>query len=1024
MTADTTQSKKKTELLEAKQDLEKQKVKDTVDRYNFLLGQTSLFSHFIKSKGLMPSDNAGKKAESGGDSRGKGKKDANARRGRKTEKEEDEELLQDEIAEEDSSKPNGAVAAETVFTSSPAYIKNGQMRDYQVQGLNWMISLFEHGINGILADEMGLGKTCQTISFLGYLKHFRNTPGPNLVLVPKSTLQNWVNEFNRWIPDFKVFLFHGSKEERQQMINNELFGNGWEVMVTSYETCLSEKAQLRKFAWQYIVIDEAHRIKNENSLLSQIVRTFTCRNRLLITGTPLQNNLRELWALLNFLLPDIFTTYEEFDEYLQSSDKNDDQDDVVKQLHAVLRPFLLRRLKADVEKSLLPKKKINLYVGMSEMQKQWYQKILSKDVEGVNGAVKDSREGKTRLLNIVMQLRKCCNHPYLFDGAEPGPPFTTDQHLIDNAGKLALLDKLLVAMKAKGSRVLIFSQMSRMLDILEDYCIWKEYDYCRLDGQTAHEDRIRDIDEFNKPNSKKFIFLLTTRAGGLGINLATADTVVMYDSDWNPQVDLQAEDRAHRIGQKKQVYIFRFVTENAIEEKVIERAASKLRLDQLVIQQGRVANQNKTLSKNELVSMIQHGADKILNSSGSSIQLDESIDDIIKKGEERTAQLDKKFLQLGLDDLQNFSLEAGSMYEFEGKDFSNTNQQKSKDTSAVGFGWIAPARRERKTAGYSIDEYYRQQMHANSKGAEAKVPRPPKQIFIQDHQFYPQRLVELQKRELYAYWKEVNYKVPVSDPPTEEELEEQRKVDESVPLTEQEKEEMDHLRSHGFSNWLKRDFWAFVRGCEKFGRNNFEGIASEVETKSVDEVREYAAQFWEKYYDISDYETIMDRINRGEEKIRKRDQIQETLSNIVAQYKFPLQQLYINYGQTTKARSFSEEEDRFLIVGLQKYGYNTDDVYELIRRDIRAHPAFRFDWFIKSRTSTELSRRCNTLINLLMKDMNQNYGNNVEDENSEAVSGKRKSTNAASLNGSQNSITALNGDSNSQQQKKVKKVKT
>lgn len=248
----------------------------------------------------------------------------------------------------------------------------------------------------------------QTISFLGYLKFYRSINRPHLVLVPKSTLQNWVNEFHKWVPDFKVFLFHGSKDERQEMINTTFFSDSWEVCVTSYETCLSEKASFRKIAWQYIVIDEAHRIKNENSLLSQIVRTFHCRNRLLLTGTPLQNNLRELWALLNFLLPDIFSTYEEFDEYLAGSGESDDQDKVVKQLHAVLRPFLLRRLKADVEKSLLPKKRINLYVGLSEMQRQWYQKILSRDVEAVNGAVKDNREGKTRLLNIVMQLRKVC----------------------------------------------------------------------------------------------------------------------------------------------------------------------------------------------------------------------------------------------------------------------------------------------------------------------------------------------------------------------------------------------------------------------------------------------------------------------------------------------------------------------------------------------------------------------------------------------------------------------------------------
>jgi len=431
-------------------------------------------------------------------------------------------------------------------------------------------------------------------------------------------------------------MLHGNKEERAKLVKERLLTLNFEVCVTSYEICLLEKAQFRKLSWRYIIIDEAHRIKNENSALSKIVREFNCRNRLLLTGTPLQNNLHELWALLNFLLPDVFNKSEDFDSWFELQGK--DQDKVVQQLHKILNPFLLRRIKVDVEKSLLPKKKINLYVGMSSMQRMWYRKILEKDIDAVNGAG-GKRENKTRLLNIVMQLKKCCNHPYLFDGAEPGPPYTTDQHLVDNSGKMAILDKLLVHLKANGSRVLLFSQMSRMLDILEDYCLWKGYDYCRIDGQTSHDDRIQSIDEFNKPNSSKFIFLLTTRAGGLGINLATADIVIMYDSDWNPQVDLQAEDRAHRIGQKKQVVVFRFITENAIEEKVIERATQKLRLDQLVIQQGKT-QQSKAASKDELLSMIQYGANEVMQSGESTIT-DDDIEKVLLRGEKKNTRIGK-----------------------------------------------------------------------------------------------------------------------------------------------------------------------------------------------------------------------------------------------------------------------------------------------------------------------------------------------------------------------------------------------
>src|SRR5271169_2365115 len=510
------------------------------------------------------------------------------------------------------------------------------MRDYQVQGLNWLISLYENGINGILADEMGLGKTLQTISFLGYLRFLGGVKGPHLIAVPKSTINNWAREFAQWIPEISILIFQGPKEERQDLIKEKLLPLDFDVCVTSYEMVLREKAHFKKFAWEYIIIDEAHRIKNEESMLSQIVRLFNSRNRLLITGTPLQNNLHELWALLNFLLPDVFSDSAAFDQWFQKQDA--DQDTVVQQLHKVLRPFLLRRVKSDVEKALKPKKETNIYVGMSEMQVKWYRRILEKDIDAVNGAVGKS-EGKTRLLNIVMQLRKCCNHPYLFEGAEPGPPYTTDEHLVFNSGKMVILDKILFRMKKQGSRVLIFSQMSRVLDILEDYCVFRGHQYCRIDGSTAHEDRIAAIDEYNRPGSEKFVFLLTTRAGGLGINLTSADIVVLYDSDWNPQADLQAMDRAHRIGQTKKVYVFRFITEGSVEERMLERAAQKLRLDQLVIQQGRAQQQVKNAaSKDELLSMIQHGAEKVFQTKGAVGELDD-IDEILKRGEARTAEL-------------------------------------------------------------------------------------------------------------------------------------------------------------------------------------------------------------------------------------------------------------------------------------------------------------------------------------------------------------------------------------------------
>ncbi|PYI30715.1 hypothetical protein BP00DRAFT_372531 [Aspergillus indologenus CBS 114.80] len=945
---------------------------DSIRRFRYLLGLTDLFRHFIETnpnpriKEIMAeidrqNEEEEAKAKKKGSARSGG---ASADRRRRTEQEEDAELLKDE-------RSGGETG--TVFRESPPFIK-GEMRDYQIAGLNWLVSLHENGISGILADEMGLGKTLQTISFLGYLRHVCGITGPHLVAVPKSTLDNWRREFGKWTPEVNVLVLQGDKEERHRLINERLLDENFDVCITSYEMVLREKSHLKKFAWEYIIIDEAHRIKNEESSLAQIIRVFHSRNRLLITGTPLQNNLHELWALLNFLLPDVFGDSEAFDQWFSSQDA--DQDTVVQQLHRVLRPFLLRRVKNDVEKSLLPKKEINLYVPMSEMQVKWYQKILEKDIDAVNGAA-GKRESKTRLLNIVMQLRKCCNHPYLFEGAEPGPPYTTDEHLVDNAGKMVILDKVLTRMKKQGSRVLIFSQMSRVLDILEDYCVFREYKYCRIDGTTAHEDRIAAIDEYNKPDSEKFIFLLTTRAGGLGINLTTADIVVLYDSDWNPQADLQAMDRAHRIGQTKQVVVFRFITENAIEEKVLERAAQKLRLDQLVIQQGRAQQQTKNAaSKDELLGMIQHGAANVFTQKGATGSLstenklsEDDIDAILRKGEERTAELNKKYEKLGIDDLQKFSSE--SAYEWNGQDFAD----RKKD---IGINWINPAKRERKEQFYSIDKYYRQALATGGRTADPKpkVPRAPKQIAVHDWQFFPPGLQELQEKETAYFHKEIGYKVPLSDGPDEELSEreaerdlEQQEIDNAVPLTEEEQAQKAKMSEEGFSTWNRRDFQQFVNGSAKFGRTDYAGIATEVDSKEPDEIEEYAQVFWERYTEIQDYPKYLRVIDQGEEKLRKMNHQRKMLRKKMEMYRVPLQQLKINYTvSTTNKKVYTEEEDRFLLVMLDKYGVDGEGLYEKIRDEIRESPLFRFDWFFLSRTPVEIGRRCTTLLNTVAKE--------------------------------------------------------
>ncbi|XP_059536318.1 probable global transcription activator SNF2L1 isoform X7 [Myotis daubentonii] len=916
---------------------------DRAKRFEFLLKQTELFAHFIQpSAQKSPTSPLNMKL-----GRPRIKKEdkqslisAGDYRHRRTEQEEDEELLSE------SRKASNVCVR---FEVSPSYVKGGLLRDYQIRGLNWLISLYENGINGILADEMGLGKTLQTIALLGYLKHYRNIPGPHMVLVPKSTLHNWMNEFKRWVPSLRVICFVGDKDARAAFIRDEMMPGEWDVCVTSYEMVIKEKSVFKKFHWRYLVIDEAHRIKNEKSKLSEIVREFKSTNRLLLTGTPLQNNLHELWALLNFLLPDAFNSAEDFDSWFDTKNCLGDQK-LVERLHAVLKPFLLRRIKTDVEKSLPPKKEIKIYLGLSKMQREWYTKILMKDIDVLNSA---GKMDKMRLLNILMQLRKCCNHPYLFDGAEPGPPYTTDEHIVNNSGKMVVLDKLLAKLKEQGSRVLIFSQMIRLLDILEDYCMWRGYEYCRLDGQTPHEEREDNflevellgqreaIEAFNAPNSSKFIFMLSTRAGGLGINLASADVVILYDSDWNPQVDLQAMDRAHRIGQKKPVRVFRLITDNTVEERIVERAEIKLRLDSIVIQQGRLIDQQSNkLAKEEMLQMIRHGATHVFASKESELT-DEDITTLLERGEKKTAEMNERLQKMGESSLRNFRMDTEqSLYKFEGEDY----REKQKPGMVE---WIEPPKRERK-ANYAVDAYFREALRVS----EPKVPKVPRNSDIPN--------------------------------PAVAQREEQKKIDGAEPLTAEENEEKEKLLTQGFTNWTKRDFNQFVKANEKYGRDDIDNIAREVEGKSPEEVMEYSAVFWERCNELQDIEKIMAQIERGEARIQRRISIKKALDAKIARYKAPFHQLRIQYG-TSKGKNYTEEEDRFLICMLHKMGFDRENVYEELRQCVRNAPQFRFDWFIKSRTAMEFQRRCNTLISLIEKE-------NMEIEERERAEKKKRTT--------------------------------
>ncbi|GLT99194.1 hypothetical protein SLE2022_166470 [Rubroshorea leprosula] len=940
--ADAELSNREKDRLKELQKMKRQKIQEILDaqnaaidadmnnkgkgRLNYLLQQTELFAHFAKG------------AQSSSQKKAKGR---GRHASKLTEEEEDEECLKEE-------EDGLSGAGNTRLVTQPSCIQ-GKMRDYQLAGLNWLIRLYENGINGILADEMGLGKTLQTISLLGYLQEYRGITGPHMVVAPKSTLGNWMNEIRRFCPVLRAVKFLGNPEERRYIREELLVAGKFDVCVTSFEMAIKEKSVLRRFSWRYIIIDEAHRIKNENSLLSKTMRIYNTNYRLLITGTPLQNNLHELWSLLNFLLPEIFSSAETFDEWFQISGENDQQE-VVQQLHKVLRPFLLRRLKSDVEKGLPPKKETILKVGMSQMQKQYYRALLQKDLEVVNAGGE-----RKRLLNIAMQLRKCCNHPYLFQGAEPGPPYTTGDHLITNAGKMVLLDKLLPKLKERDSRVLIFSQMTRLLDILEDYLMFRGYQYCRIDGNTGGEDRDASIEVFNKPGSEKFVFLLSTRAGGLGINLATADVVILYDSDWNPQVDLQAQDRAHRIGQKKEVQVFRFCTEYTIEEKVIERAYKKLALDALVIQQGRLAEQ-KTVNKDELLQMVRFGAEMVFSSKDSTIT-DEDIDRIIAKGEAATAELDAKMKKFTEDAIKFKMDDTAELYDFD----DEKDENKFDFKKIVSENWIEPPKRERKR-NYSESEYFKQTMRQGgpTKPKEPRIPRMPQ---LHDFQFFnTQRLSELYEKEV-RYLMQTHQKNQVKDTIDVDEPEEG-----GDPLTAEELEEKDRLLEEGFSSWSRRDFNTFIRACEKYGRNDIKSIAAEMEGKTEEDVERYAKVFKERYKELNDYDRIIKTIERGEARISRKDEIMKAIGKKLDRYKNPWLELKIQYGQN-KGKLYNEECDRFMICMVHKLGYGN---WDELKAAFRTSPLFRFDWFVKSRTTQELARRCDTLIRLVEKE-NQEY---------------------------------------------------
>ncbi|XP_046609817.1 lymphoid-specific helicase-like [Neodiprion virginianus] len=640
-------------------------------------------------------------------------------------------LSQKEIANELMMETDGNIA-KTDYPDKDQHVESvqlkyfvGTLRDYQIEGLKWLCVLYENGVNGILADEMGLGKTIQVIALICHLIE-KKIPGPYLIIAPLSTIPNWLMEFENFAPKIPVVLLHGPPEERAkhyrsiQQKNFDIDGYKTQpVVLTTFEVPMQEENLLKRQQWRYIIIDEGHRVKNYKCQLLQVLKKCKSMNRLLLTGTPLQNNLSELWSLLNFLLPEIFNDLAVFESWFDAKELQDAEGtkrilqqeadkQVLMSLREILKPFMLRRVKSDVCLDIPLKKEVIVYAPLTELQHSLYKAVLSRDIQtmaklepenliipdlngkrqqrrcrlksgtsdskddsmsdlsssrastpssdgGDDGWKKDveiqsnalsmwkkyadvNERNQEFLIRIQWQNRavvykKIVNHPYLVHCPlnSVGLP-RIDDEIIKNSGKLLVLDAMLAKLKSQGHKVLLFSTMTMILDMLEDYLELRDYRYVRLDGNFKIEDRKKNIKLFNS-DPDVFLFLISTRAGGVGLNLAAADTVIMYDSDWNPQADIQAMARCHRIGQTRPVVVYKLCTKGTIDETIINRGEAKRKLEKMVISKAGLSlslNNRDTLV--QLKKLLESNENQIVHAE-NGVYTHKELDDLLDRSD-------------------------------------------------------------------------------------------------------------------------------------------------------------------------------------------------------------------------------------------------------------------------------------------------------------------------------------------------------------------------------------------------------
>lgn len=531
--------------------------------------------------------------------------------------------------------------------TQPVGLRRGKLMAYQLEGLNWLVSNYHDGRSIVLADEMGLGKTVQVVSLITYLVQERPQCWPFLVSVPNATCPNWRREFKQWAPELRVVTYHGGRESQQLAYKHELFPRGdrdmtAHVVIMSYDSTQDPKTSelFSSVRWAGLVVDEGQRLKNDRNLLYQALRAMKIPFRLLLTGTPLQNNKRELFNLIQFI--DNSQNAEKLDEEFQVLDK-----ETLPKLHDKIRPYFLRRTKAGVLKFLPPMAQIILPVTMTVIQEKLSKSIMAKNpqlIKAIFANGKMTLKERGSLNNILMQLRKCLCHPFMYsDAIEEKNVDAVVEHrnLVEASAKLLLLEVMLPKLKERGHRVLIFSQFLQQLDILEDFLNGIGYQFKRLDGNLSSMEKQRRIDAFNAPDSPIFAFLLSTRAGGVGINLATADTVIIMDPDFNPHQDIQALSRAHRIGQKKKVLCFQLMMKDTIEEKIMQIGKKKMALDHALIEKM----DDEELAGDDLESILKHGAQALFSDDyqkGAIHYNDSSVDKLLDRSQMEQTKVDEE----------------------------------------------------------------------------------------------------------------------------------------------------------------------------------------------------------------------------------------------------------------------------------------------------------------------------------------------------------------------------------------------